>query len=180
MNKPTVDAWNEPSELSGLLARFSYMFPLADPDRSRGYIFFRGWLPTFVTLCERIDAILGDDKRDFEWARIREKFGAPSFAYNMRGRARHFIHAHRPTEVRRIACAPVESFDSAAVAIQEAVLQAEVKLRETCIVCGGRSTISNAVGPWASLCTDHQKSAFFENLNTQLDSVWAAAQIREA
>lgn len=173
MNQPTSTACSDSSQLRALLARFLYMFPLTGVERKRAYIFFRGWMPTFALLCQHIDEALGSEKRDFGWLRIREKFGAPSFSYEMRGRARHVIHAHRPTEVTRIHCAPSESFDPTAVAIQEAVLEAEVRLRETCIVCGARSTITNAVGPWASLCSGHRK------LDFMAASVWAAAQLRE-
>lgn len=179
MNQPTSTAWSDSSELRALLAKFDYMFPLTSGEQKRAYTFFRGWMPTFSLLCQHIDDALGSDKRDFAWVRIREKFGAPSFSYEMRGRARHVIHAHRPTEVKRIPCAPSESFDPTAVAIQETVLQAEVILRETCIVCGARSTITNAAGPWTSLCAEHQRAAFPDRLDGKGASVWIAAQLRE-
>lgn len=105
---------------------------------------------------------------------------ASRITYEMRGRARHVIHAHRPTEVTRITCEPSESFDPTAVAIQEAVLEAEVRLRETCIVCGASSTITNDVGPWASLCVDHRKWTFVKSLENEAASVWGAAQLHEA
>ena len=144
----------------------------------RAYIFFRGWMPPFALLCEQIDALLDKDKRDFAWVRIREKFGAPSLAYEMRGQARHAIQAHRPTEVRRIDCEPVGSFELVAVAIQEAVLLAELELREKCIVCGTKSTITNAQGPWASLCDRHQTASILESLNHQPATVWAIARLQ--
>ena len=43
------------------------MFPLTGGARRRAYTFFRGRMPTFARLCEQIDAILGEDKRDFAW-----------------------------------------------------------------------------------------------------------------
>ena len=99
--------------------------------------------------------------------RIREKFGAPNFSYEMQGRAPHVINAHRPTEVTRITCKPIESFDPTAVAIQESVLEAEVRLRETCIVCRTSSTITNDVGPWSSLCVEHRKWTFVKSLEDE-------------
>ena len=173
MNRTTSIAWNEPSQLQGLLARFPYMFSLAEADRRRAYVFFRGWMPTFALMCEQIDEILGAEKRDFKWNKIREKFGAPSLSYEMRGQARHVIHAHRPTEVRRILCASQECFEPLAVAIQDVVLAAELVLREECIVCGMSSTIINACGPWATLCPEHQTSDFIESLEGR--SLWATA-----
>lgn len=178
MNQPTTAAWNEASGLVDLLARFPYMFPLGGSERRRAYVFFRGWMPTFMLMCEQIDAQLGEDKRSFAWTRVREKFGAPSLSYDMRGRARHAIYAHRPCEVRLIVCEPIESFEPVAIEIQELVLRAELALRESCIVCGAHSTITNAAGPWASLCTKHRSSAYLEDLAAKDASVWSAAQLR--
>jgi hypothetical protein len=177
MNQPAMNAWNEPSQLCRFLERFAYMFPLAAADRRRSYVFFRGWMPAFAFGCEQIDSILGADKRYFAWTRIREKFGAPSLAYQMRGQARHVIHAHRPTEVRRICCAPRASFEPLAVAIQEAVLLVEMALRESCIVCAAPSLIVNAGGPWASLCGEHRESAFLKNLEDI--SLWKVAELSQ-
>lgn len=179
MKFPISADWNEQAQLRAFLSRYSYMFPLTGGARRRAYTFFRGWMPTFARLCEQIDAILGEDKRDFAWVRIREKFGAPSLSYSMRGQARHVIHAHRPTEVRRIDCEPVESFEPVAVVIQETVLSTELELREKCIACGAKSTITNAQGPWASLCDQHRTTPILESLNHQPATVWTVAQLRE-
>ena len=179
MDLPTSIAWNESAQLRSLLSRFPYMFPLAGADRCRAYIFFRGWMPTFSSLCEQIDSILADDKRDFAWQRIREKFGAPSLSYKMSGRARHVIHAHRPTEVRRIDCAPSNAFEPLAVAIQEAVLVAEVVLRETCVVCAAPSMITNAGGAWASLCAAHRAGDYLNGGGGESGSLWKAAVLRD-
>lgn len=178
MTQLTSTAWNEPSQICDLLARFPYMFPLKGTDGRRAYIFFRGWMPTVALMCAQIDAVLGEDKRDFEWTRIREKFGAPSIAYQMRGHARHVIHAHRPTEVRRIPCAPSGSFEPSAIAIQETVLLTEVALRGACIVCAAPSTITNVGGPWASLCAEHQKLSFLTSLGDKAGALWSAAELR--
>ena len=171
--------WNESSQLGDLLSRFQYMFPLTGLERRRAYVFFRGWLPTFALMCKQIDCILGEDKRDFAWTRIREKFGGPSLSYEMRGQARHAIHAHRPTEVRRIACAAIESFEPIAVAIQETVLKAELELRDRCIICGTESTITNAQGPWASLCALHRSLPLLATSDHQPATVWKIAQLHE-
>lgn len=177
MNQPIPPAWNEPAELKSFLARFSYMLPLRGSERRREYVFFRGWMPTFALLCGQIDAMLSEDKREFAWTKIREKFGAPSFSYQMRGQARHVIHAHRPEEVRRILCAPAESYEPLAVEIQELVLRAEAKLRSACIVCGAGSKITNAGGPWASLCADHLAPTFLKSIESS--SLWSAATIAD-
>ena len=173
----TSNAWNDPAQLHALLARFDYMFPLQGVERQRAYLFFKGWTPTFARACERIEILLGPDKRGFEWTRIREKFGAPSLAYRMEGKAQFAVNAHRPTEVARVPYAAIESFEPVAVEIHEVVLQTEVELRARCIVCGARSTITNAQGPWASLCPEHQAAVFPEGLGDRAGPVWMAARL---
>lgn len=169
------NAWNDSNQLRGLLARFEYMFPLS--GEKRPYAFYRGWAPQFAFLCEQVDAILSVDKRGFYWTRIREKFGAPSFAYRMHGQARFAINSHRPLSVSRVGCAPRESFDPAAVSVQELVLQTEVLLRNACIVCGGRSEITNVLGPWASLCPHHQQPTYVQELHARGESLWTDSRL---
>ena len=169
------NAWNDSSQLRGLLARYEYMFPLS--GETRPYAFYRGWAPQFAALCEQVDAILTVNKRGFHWTRIREKFGAPSFAYRMRGQARFAINSHRPFSVSRVECAPRESFDSAAVSVQEMVLQTEIRLRNACIVCGANSEITNVQGPWVSLCPDHQGPDFLQELHARGQSLWTACKL---
>ncbi len=173
----SVNAWSEPAQIQGLTEKFKYMFPLTGSERRRAYVFFKGWMPTFAQMCEQIDSALGDDKRDFAWTRIREKFGAPSLSYDMRGHARHGIHAHRPDTVARIMCEPADSFEPLAVEIQEVVLCGELALRESCIVCGAPAIITNAGGPWACLCVEHRSSGFLDSLVRA--SLWGAAELRE-
>lgn len=170
------NAWNDSSQLRGLFSRYEYMFPLS--GETRAYAFFRGWAPQFAVLCEQVDAVLTVDKRGFHWTRVREKFGAASFAYRMRGQARFAVNSHRPASVSRVECAPRESFDSVAISVQEMVLQTEVRLRNACIVCGARSEITNIQGPWVSLCPDHRRPDFLQELYLTGKSVWTASQLR--
>ncbi|MDM0032362.1 hypothetical protein QTI33_09520 [Variovorax sp. J22P271] len=162
---------------AALQPRFPYMFPLEGEERRRAYIFFRGWLAPLARTCEDIDQFLRTDKRGFHWVRLREKFGSPSFAFQMEGRALVAINIHRPTEVHRYECEPVEGFDPVALAVDERVLQIEVELRSLCIVCGSPSEINNDRGPWASLCPVHR--AEDDGPQGDMGSVWAAAQLKE-
>ena len=159
-----------------LQRRFPYMFPLEGEERRRAYVFFRGWLAPLAKTCEDIDELLGTDKCAFHWVRVREKFGSPSFAYRMEGKACAAINIHRPTEVHRHECVPAEGNDPVALAVDERVLQLEVKLRSRCIVCGGPSEISNDRGPWASLCPVHR--AEDDGPRGHMGSVWEAAQVK--
>ena len=55
-----------------LLQAYPYMFG----GKNIGLTLYRGWHPTFAKLCEDIDQHLGQDKRDFHWEQLKEKFGA--------------------------------------------------------------------------------------------------------
>ena len=170
----------EPSEkLRKLPSRYSYMFPLQGQERARAYAWFRGWLPEVAVMCDRIDLLLGDNKRDFHWIRVREKFGAPSFHYQMEGKARFAVNLHRPQDVRRVDCAPRETFDPVAVAVQEVILETEVELRSHCIICGAPATITNAQGPWASLCAFHSAADLPTDPADTMGPVWKAARLAE-
>jgi hypothetical protein len=57
--------------------RFPYMF---DGPNS-GFEFYRGWMSVLVWACEEIDEALGEDKRNFRWTQIKEKFGGSRFYY---------------------------------------------------------------------------------------------------
>jgi len=153
------------------------MFPLTGDEGRCAYLFFRGWISTFATACAQIDAILGSDKRAFHWTRLREKSGAPSFAYRMEEQARFAVNVHRPDEVHRVVCEPREGFDPIAVEIQELVLETETRLRSQCIICSAPSTITNAQGPWASLCAYHCSADLPEDSHALVGPVWKAAQL---
>lgn len=72
-----------------LKARFQYMFS----GENIGISIARGWMPGFQILCERIDALLGEDKRGFHWTQCKEKFGAARFYWSMEGNRPAVIRA---------------------------------------------------------------------------------------
>jgi len=170
---------NDLGHALGPLSRYRYMFPLESAERRQAYVWLRGWIPGFAELCQQIDALLGPDKRNFRWTRVREKFGAPSLAYQMDGKARFAFNMHRPHEVLRVECATREAFDDVAIEIHERILQREVLLRSQCIICGAPATITSAQGPWASLCAVHRAAVLPINLDDPMGPVWMAARVGE-
>jgi len=170
---------NNQVNLSGVLSRYGYMFPLTGSERMRAYVWLRGWVLGVAAACERIDVLLGANKRGFHWTRVREKFGAPSLAYQMDGKARFAINIHRPDEVHRLECAGRGGFDPVALEIHELILQTEVQLRSQCIICGASSSITNSQGPWASLCAAHRTVDLAGDLANPFGSIWTAAHVAE-
>ncbi|MDO8742019.1 MAG: hypothetical protein Q7J45_00580 [bacterium] len=61
----------ELEQLNELKQRFAYMFT----GQNLGLDIYRGWLSDFITACEAIDALLGNDKRGFHWRHTKEKHG---------------------------------------------------------------------------------------------------------
>ena len=72
-----------PKTPAELKARFPYQF---DNPKSLGISFARGWFKGFAELCAEIDTLLGDDKRGFVWAQVKEKFGSARFHFDIVGR----------------------------------------------------------------------------------------------
>ncbi|OJZ15472.1 MAG: hypothetical protein BGP22_21975 [Variovorax sp. 67-131] len=147
---------------AALQGRYPYMFPLVVAEKQRAYRLFRGWLPSLVDTCRRIDALLGADKRGFHWTRMSEKYGAPSFIYILQGRSRVAINDDLPSSVTGALFELKENQDAVALQINKVIREVEAKLRSTCIVCGAPSEINNDQGPWASLCAEHRADTFKE------------------
>lgn len=145
---------------AALLQRFPYMFPLAGTESRRAYIIFRGWLPAIAAACRRIDELLATNKRGFYWIHMREKYGAPSFAYRMHHDARVTVNHRLPSRATRAVSRTASEHDAVSQELNEMVLRLEAQLRNTCIVCSATSEINNDQGPWASLCLEHRSTAF--------------------
>jgi hypothetical protein len=75
--------------MNDALKTFVYMFPFKREDGRRAYMFFRGWLPAFVSTCTEIDALLGANKRGFHWTRCERSMARR--ASPIRWKARHAL-----------------------------------------------------------------------------------------
>jgi len=167
----------EISTPAALQRRYPYMFPLEGDEGRRAYRFYRGWFPTVVDMCHRIDAYLGDDKHGFHWTRLREKYGEPSLYCLMRGSDAAMI-SRRNTNVEQLGSgsrlADEEGPDS--LHLLAFIGEVEDKLRCVCIVCGASASITNDQGPWASLCKEHRAESFKEgHEDWRGTTVWSSA-----
>jgi len=130
----TMDEINPVHDPRVLLDRFEYMFN----DPHARFDFYRGWMPMTVQVCEAIDAVLGNDKRDFRWAQIKEKFGEARFYYYVQSSSAHdveIITTKTPVGATvRVAANPA---DPVAREIANIVAKAQDESRSTCQVCVG-------------------------------------------
>ena len=120
----------KPKELA---ARFPYQFE----GKNIEIAVSKGWFPLLVQLCTEIDKLLGgDNKRNFRWLQIKEKFGTCRL---------HWV-AEKPTDA-----AAVELI----CAIGELVRAAEKQTAETCAVCGAPGARDQGNGYFLTLCPAH-------------------------
>mgnify|MGYP006202261665 CR=1 FL=1 len=108
MNAPDLPA--SPQELR---ARLPYQFA----GQHIGRAFPAGWFPVIAQLCLDIDELLGEDKMEFNWLQIKEKFGSATLFATMR-------EPENDDEQQR------------QDAIYRAIRAASNKTAAMCIVCG--------------------------------------------
>jgi hypothetical protein len=127
-------------QLQELRERYPYMFP---PSAS-GFMFYRGWLPMTVRICEEIDALLGDDKRGFCWTQIKEKFGSACFYYGFNSIAARETNEGTQEEL------------TTAMKIARIVAAATDESLTTCQVCGAAAGRQSYAGFVVTLCGKHK------------------------
>lgn len=115
-----------------LAARFPYQFA----GKNLGLCVSKGWFPLFVQLCTEIDKLLGDNKRNFRWRQVKEKFGTGRFYWS----------AEKPSGV-----AAVELIH----AIGELVRAAEQQTAATCAVYGEPGALDRSECHLLTLCHVH-------------------------
>lgn len=126
-------ALESPKTPAELKARYPYQF---NNPKSLGISFARGWFKGFAELCAEIDALLGDDKRGFVWAQVKEKFGSARFHFDIVGRTSKNAKIARQ--------------------IQELVFLAANRTAEQCIVCGAPGEMRHEGGYVLCLCDAHR------------------------
>ena len=122
--------------------RFAYQFG----GKHIGLSVARGWVPLFEKLCLDIDTALGDDKREFEWSQIKEKFGSARFYFRMN---------HRQDD-------PIGDV------IYDLVHRAESDTFTKCLMCGRLASGSSYGAYYAILCPEHAAAS----KNGRLPEIW--------
>jgi hypothetical protein len=138
-----------------LKVRFPYMFTKADVY---AFEFPKVWFPAFATLCEQIDALLGDKKRGFRWLQTKEKFGSARYYWQMTGRA-HSIHIdmiNTKGVVTTLVDRPKKSQPTIVNRIGELVGQAQEATSKICFVCGEPGELATNRTWLLVLCPKHR------------------------
>ena len=117
-----------------LKARFPYMFM----GKTVSMEFHDGRLPTFTEACEQIDKVLGENKREFRWVQVKEKFGSARFYFRLGRSKRVVIDVIDPQGEE--GHAPIKNAtkvgDAVASRIAAIVDQAEARTQTICMLCG--------------------------------------------
>jgi hypothetical protein len=139
-----------------LKARYPYMFARAMPY---AFEFPKAWFPAFATLCEEIDALLGDKKRGFRWLQTKEKFGTARYYWKMIGRP-HSIHIDMISTkgvVTTLVNEPKSTQPTISNRIGELVRQAQEDTGKICYACGEPGEMATNRSWLLVLCPKHRE-----------------------
>jgi hypothetical protein len=138
-----------------LLAAYPYMFN----GSNIGLALYRGWYPTFAKLCDDIDALLGEDKRNFKFVQLKSKFGAARWyaRYDLReGESRGIQIAVQQEDGSLLQLDP----NLNAATIEGLINLAQDETSQLCIVCGESAKIESHRGYYQCLCKKHTNKVF--------------------
>jgi hypothetical protein len=148
-------------------ARFNYMFE----GPHIGLIFYAGWLPDFALTCEKIDALLGEDKRDFHFVQAREKFGAARYYYSVGGEARKILDEILDVLSASQCRTAAQKRDPVVEEIDRLIDAAQQESGVTCMICGAPGEIIPSPQWLRCVCKKHTRKvcgpAVFEDLIRQ-------------
>lgn len=150
--------------LEQLEERFAYMFK----GDNQGIAIPQGWMQDFHGLCEEIDAMLGKNKRSFNWRQCKEKFGSARWYWHMNGRVRtprfDFISETGVLEVTLKSKNAKTPKPTVSDHIRDLINAAQAKTEHTCIVCGATGEIDEMGRYLLVLCPEHTRMRHAEQL----------------
>jgi len=137
--------------------RYPYQFE----GKNIGLSVAKGWLPEFAALCQRVDDLLGQNKRGFHWVQLKEKFGRARYYWSIKGKKDSVrVDLFSPKKVVSYETSPAGAknqlqalFDQLSAVIDAA----EAHTRDHCIVCGAPGKMDQHEGYLLVLCDTHQK-----------------------
>ncbi len=119
--------------------------------------FSKAWFPAFATLCEQIDALLGDKKRGFRWLQTKEKFGTARYYWKMTGRSPgvHIDMISPEGVITTLVDQPKRAQPAIVSRIGELVRQAQEDTGKICYVCGEPGEMATKRSWLLVLCPKH-------------------------
>ena len=135
-----------------LRKRFAYMFCI----ETVSFEYYAGWMPIIVRACTEIDVALGDDRRNFHWTHIGEKYGSACLRYVIDSATSEEVDVGKPGQPLRILVDRAPS-EPVVVAVASIVSKAMGATRITCCRCGApaqaRAQLRRRMPP--ALCVLH-------------------------
>ncbi len=128
-----------------IVDRFPYMFSGANI----GLSMMAGWRQPFETLCQEIDAELGDEKRGFHWSQLKEKLGTARWHWAMGP------HQNRPDVITKM------------------VNQAMAKPPQLRCVCGEPGQLNQEADWMLTLCPLHTQENHHQEKMDRLSRIKA-------
>lgn len=160
--------------LDELKARFPYQFE----GKNIGISVAKGWFPAFVQLCVEIDFLLGDDKRNFHWTQVKEKFGSARYYWAMDDRNSGanlcIIDGNGSTLsiLHQVQADTVNPPSQLSRQIAELIDKASGATSTACIACGAPGTLDSSQGYVLVLCKEHSDA----RRRDKLPSFWFEAE----
>jgi hypothetical protein len=157
-----------------LEARFSYMFN----GENIGFAHYRGWMPVVVRVCTEIDSLLRDQRDDFHWTQIKEKFGTLRLYYAFGDESPMKMDIQSPNGLRSIRVQLSEPSPLGRV-VDDLVVQAEDLTAMVCMVCGAPATTQTYDHYWLTLCAEHHPDRVRKMDEFRHDGVWRMARCQD-
>uniref|UniRef100_UPI001C4373DB hypothetical protein n=1 Tax=Variovorax sp. dw_308 TaxID=2721546 RepID=UPI001C4373DB len=120
------------NRMEELRTRFGYMFE----GPHIGLIFYAGWLPDFARTCEKIAAVLEEDKRGFHFVQVKEKFGGARYYYSLGGKKRKILDEILDVPGASQWKTATQKGDRIAEEIDRLINAAQRQSGVTCMICG--------------------------------------------
>jgi hypothetical protein len=137
------------------------LYPYQFSGEHIGLSIANGWLPEFARLCKDINDLLGENKRNFHWFQLKEKFGSARYYWNMDNvKAPQFVDLITSDGVVRYTNKPkAKTHDKVLVEkLNTLISEASDRTLAKCIVCGENGKHDNFDCYTLVLCGEHRRA----------------------
>jgi hypothetical protein len=157
-----------------LEARFPYMFN----GENIGFAYFRGWMAVVVRVCTEIDSVLGDQREDFHWTQIKEKFGTLRLYYAFGTQSPVTMDFHSPAGLQSIRVQTGEPSPLGLV-LDDSVVRAQDATASICMVCGAPARTQTYEHYRLTVCAAHHPDRVRKIDEYRPDDVWRLARCQD-